>query len=51
VTLAMRSNSGCFYDCLSESVTSVTNDRIEGSFSAPLVCSGNYAAEHFVVTR
>ena len=51
VTLAMRSNGGCYYDCLAESVTSATNDRIEGSFSAPLVCSGNYAAEHFVVTR
>lgn len=51
VTLAMVSNGGCYYECLAESVTSATNDRIEGSFSAPLVCSGNYAAEHFVVTR
>jgi hypothetical protein len=51
VTLAMQSNGGCYYDCLGESVTSATNDRIEGFFSAPLVCSGNYVLEHFVVTR
>lgn len=51
VTLSMRSNNGCYYECLGETVTSATNDRIEGSFSAPLVCSGNYVAEHFVVTR
>lgn len=51
VTLAMRSNGGCYYDCLAESVTSATNGRIEGSFSAPLVCTGNYTSEHFVVTR
>jgi len=51
VTLAMRSSGGCYYDCLNETVTSATNDRIEGSFSAPLVCTGNYATEHFVVTR
>jgi hypothetical protein len=51
VTLAMQSNGGCYYDCLAESVMSATNGTIEGSFSAPLVCTGNYAGEHFVVTR
>jgi hypothetical protein len=51
VTLAMQSNGGCYYDFLGESVTSATNDRIEGSFFAPLVCSGDYAFQHFVVTR
>ncbi len=51
VTLAMGENGGCYYDFLGESVTLATNDRIEGSFSAPMVCAGTYAAEHFVLTR